>query len=74
MIKKHLLLRISKDELPKFEISKNDSLVVAGFHSIHHLPKQFSREHFTNGFTISHMGMEVTVRGGKYEVEQSVAH
>lgn len=49
------LLRISENEFSKFEISENDSLIVASFDGAHHLSEQFSRERFTNRFTISHM-------------------
>lgn len=39
-IKQDSPLRIREDELPKFEISKHDALLVARRHSLSHLPEQ----------------------------------
>lgn len=42
----HLLLRISEYEFSKFEISKNNSFIMASFHGVYHLAKQLSGNRF----------------------------
>lgn len=61
-------MSITEDELPKFEITKDNALSVARPHSIRYLSEQPPSLRFFQPFPLPNIRMEITGAGRKHKI------